>query len=138
MTYEQIVEKVRSAYENSADARDIFEHVAVQVNVIGEGHGAFYVEVANRQICVEPYEYYDRDGIITVTADVIMQIIDGEISFEKAYSENMLQVQGNMEKMQLLEKIKFKNSKSEKKVKPKKSVAKSEIQNEIKTEINNE
>lgn len=114
MTYEQIVENVRAAYEDAADARDIFEHVAVQVNVEGEGHGAFYVEIANRQVCVEPYEYYDRDGVLTTTADTIMKILSEELSFEEAYEQGLVKVQGNMNKLHLLEKIRFTKQKKRK------------------------
>ena len=45
MTYEELVLRVRDVYEN-ADAREVFEHIAVQVNVEGEAAGAFYLEVA--------------------------------------------------------------------------------------------
>ena len=55
MTYEELVLRVRDVYEN-ADAREVFEHIAVQVNVEGEAAGAFYLEVADRQVCVEPYD----------------------------------------------------------------------------------
>ena len=107
MTYEQIVEKVRTAYERYADARDIFEHVAIQVNIEGEGHGAFYIEVAQRQICVEPYEYYDRDAVIVTTGDVIFEIADGKRVFHEAVNEGLVKVYGNLDKLALLGKIKF-------------------------------
>ena len=63
MTYEDLVYKVREVFEN-ADARKILEHVAIQVNITGEGEGIFYVEIAERHICVEPYDYYDRDCLL--------------------------------------------------------------------------
>ena len=40
MTYEEVVRIARDAYED-ADARNIFEHIDVQVNVTGEGSGIF-------------------------------------------------------------------------------------------------
>ena len=39
ITYEQIVKKVRKTFEN-ADAREVFEHVAIEVDIVGEGAGA--------------------------------------------------------------------------------------------------
>lgn len=122
MTYEQIVERVRGIYEHGADARDIFEHVALQINIEGEGHGAFYIEIANRQICVEPYEYYDRDAIITITADNIFHILDGEIPFEEAYQKGLFTVQGDIEKARLWSKVRMKKTATRKK----KRVVKSE------------
>ena len=65
MTYEEIVEKVRNDYEN-ADARAIFEHIAIQFNIKGEGAGIFYIEVADRNVCVEPYDYYDKDALVEI------------------------------------------------------------------------
>ena len=52
---------------SKADASDISEHLAVQYNVTGEGEGAFYMEVKDGKVEVQPYDYKDRD--ILVTAD---------------------------------------------------------------------
>ena len=41
MTYKDIVERVREVFEY-ADARNIFEHIAIQINVTGEGEGIMY------------------------------------------------------------------------------------------------
>ena len=107
MTYEEIVLKVSQAYEN-ADAREIFEHVAIQVNIEGEGAGAFYVEVANREVCVEPYDYYDRDGLFTATGKTLMDIAENRISPKEAYDTGLLKIEGNWDKINLLKKIKTK------------------------------
>lgn len=105
MTYEELVLKVREAYED-ADAREIYDHIAIQVNVEGEAAGAFYVEIANRQICVEPYDYYDRDGLITTTAETIMKLVDNKVSFMEAMMSGELNVVGNMEKLKKLARVK--------------------------------
>ena len=106
MKYEEIVLKVRDGFEN-ADAREIFEHVAVQVNIEGEGNGAFYIEVAGRKICVEPYDYVDRDGLLTATGETLVTIADGTLSIEQALASGALRVEGNMGKLALLTKIKL-------------------------------
>ena len=54
MNFQELIYKVREAYEN-ADARSIFEHIVVQFYVSGEITGAFYLEVAERKICIEPF-----------------------------------------------------------------------------------
>lgn len=105
MTYEELVERVRETYEY-ADARDIFEHIAVQVNVLGEAAGAFYVEVANRQVCVEPYDYYDRDGLITVETNVVLQILDGSLKVEEAVRTGAMRYDGNQDKLKMMFRIK--------------------------------
>lgn len=113
MTYEEIVEKVRESLEN-ADARDIFEHIAVQVNIIGEGSGAFYVEVANRSISVEPYDYVDRDAMITATGESLITVATGKLAFEDAICNGQFNCDGDMRKIAELSRIRLKKSSSRK------------------------
>ena len=60
MKYEELVERVREATKNRIASRAVGT-VAFQFNVTGESEGAFYVEVSDGKINVEPYEYYDRE-----------------------------------------------------------------------------
>ncbi|MBR6159093.1 MAG: SCP2 sterol-binding domain-containing protein [Lachnospiraceae bacterium] len=107
VTYEQIVKKVRKTFEN-ADAREIFEHVAIEVDIIGEGAGAFYFEVAERACVVEPYNYYNNDGRIIATADVILNLADGKVRMREAWENGLFRFEGNEVKFQLLmDKIKL-------------------------------
>ena len=98
MTYEEVVMIAREAYEN-ADARHIFEHIAVQVNVTGEGAGIFYIEVAERAVCVEPYDYYDRDGQLTLSADTVVALARGNIGLQEGLDRGLIQMEGNKEKI---------------------------------------
>ncbi len=101
VTYEQIVKKVRKTFEN-ADAREIFEHIAIEVDIVGEGAGAFYFEVAQRSCTVEPYNYYNNDGRIIATADVIMQLATKKIKVRDAWLNGLIKFEGNEVKFQLL------------------------------------
>lgn len=112
MTYEELVLRVRDVYEN-ADAREVFEHIAVQVNVEGEAAGAFYLEVADRQVCVEPYDYYDRDILVTVDTRVLLDLLDKRLGYREAIDNGMLRIEGNIVKFGLLSKIKIQNKKIE-------------------------
>lgn len=112
MTYEELVLRVRDVYEN-ADAREVFEHIAVQVNVEGEAAGAFYLEVADRQVCVEPYDYYDRDILVTVDTRVLLDLLDNRLGYREAIDNGMLRIEGNIVKFGLLSKIKIQNKKIE-------------------------
>lgn len=106
MTYEELVLKVRDLYED-ADAREVFEHIAIQINVEGEAAGAFYIEVADRQVCVEPYDYYDRDILVTVDTQVIMGLMEGKVNYMKAIEDGLIRIEGNIKKYGLLNKIKL-------------------------------
>ena len=77
MTYEQIVEKVKKAL-NKVDASGVKGHLAVQVDVYGEGEGAFYIEVKDGKVDVQPYEYFDHDLRIRCTATEIISIVEGK------------------------------------------------------------
>lgn len=110
MTYEEIVENARSIFEN-ADARTIFEHIAVQVNIHGEGEGIFYMEVADRSICIEPYDYYDRDGMVDTDGQTIMDICNGIITLDEAIESGRFVLYGNEEKLAKLRDIKYRNKK---------------------------
>ena len=57
MTYEEVFTQIKSIFME-ADVSGEKEHVAFQFNVTGEGEGAFYAEVKEGTLCVEPYEYY--------------------------------------------------------------------------------
>jgi len=113
MTYEEVVFVAREAYEN-ADARQIFEHIAVQINVIGEGAGVFYIEVAERAVCVEPYDYYDRDALLTLSADTVVALAKGEVRLKDAIDRGLIKVEGNMEKVWKLAEVKLRSRKKKK------------------------
>ncbi|MCR4750313.1 MAG: SCP2 sterol-binding domain-containing protein [Lachnospiraceae bacterium] len=107
MDYYEIVDKVREGLEN-ADAREVFEHVAVQVNILGEGEGSFYVEIAARQVCVEPYDYYDRDGLIEGDAKTLIAIADTSMDATEALKKGLIRIEGNKDKLKLLYKVRIK------------------------------
>ena len=77
MTYEKIVEKVKKALAK-VDASAVKGHLAVQVDVYGEGEGAFYIEVKDGKVDVQPYEYFDHDLRIRCTGEEIIAIAEGK------------------------------------------------------------
>lgn len=109
MTYQELVEKVKVAY-NKAKAVEITEHIAVQVNVEGEASGIFYIEVANGAVNVEPYDYHDHDVLVIASTEVISDIADGKLSVEEAYASAAIRVEGNLGKAALLKQIEIKKA----------------------------
>lgn len=107
MTYEEIVYAIRSVYED-ADARHIFEHIAVQIDIIGEGSGSLYIEVAERAVCVEPYDYHDRDGKIITDSYTVSDILSHKLSFKAALEQKRVKYEGNWNKLETLMTIKRK------------------------------
>jgi outer membrane biosynthesis protein TonB len=91
MTYHELVKKVQTALAK-ADASKIGEHIAVQVNVTGEAEGAFYMEVSDGVLYVAPYDYNDRDALLTISDADILAIAEGKQTMMKAYEEGKVQV----------------------------------------------
>lgn len=101
MTYEELVDNVKQATKKAKVSKTV-GHVAFQFNVEGEAEGAFYLEISDGKINVEPYEYYDRDIIIVTSAEVIMKMIRGEIQPRVALSNGQLRGYGDMEQLGVL------------------------------------
>lgn len=51
----------------------------------GEAAGAFYLEAADGKVTVQPYEYYDRDALVTTKAAVLEEIASGKLDVVKAF-----------------------------------------------------
>lgn len=118
MTYEELVQKIKDIADAS-DASKIQDHVAFQFNIEGEAEGAFYLDIKDGKADVQPYEYYDRDVLITSTADTLLEIMDGKLDPVLAFTINKIRVEGDLGKALLLKEVvgqkKEKKKKTEKK-----------------------
>lgn len=101
MTYEELVKLVKEAMKAARVSKTV-GHVAFQFNVEGEAEGAFYLELSEGKINVEPYEYYDRDLIIVTTADVIVQMVEGKLQPMAAFTNGQLKVYGDEGQLKVL------------------------------------
>ena len=97
MTYEEIVAYVQKKAAK-ADVKGV-ENVAVQIDITGEGHGAFYVAVMGGKIDVQPYEYNDRDAKVVAEADKLIAFLDGK------GDESAFTVEGDAAKALVLKKL---------------------------------
>ena len=104
MTYEELVQKLRDAYKD-CDASKINEHLAIQFNIQGEAEGALYLEIKDGSIHIEPYEYYDRDILVTVSAADLIALAEGNADILAAYNDGKLSAEGNLQKGLLLNDI---------------------------------
>ena len=104
MTYEELVQSVKDIYAN-ADAGNVKEHVAIQCNIEGEAEGALYIEFSEGNIDVQPYEYYDRDAILTLSAANLLEIAAGKKDLLEAYHANDVSVWGDLDKVVEMKKV---------------------------------
>lgn len=127
MTYEEIVQGARDVLLKK-DVSKFEGHLAVQVNITGEGEGAFYIELKDRQLFVEPYEYYDRDCCLIASADTLTKLVEDKLDAVMAFTTGKLKVEGSIDKALEFQKIcKAKEKKAPAKKAPaKKPAAKAE------------
>ena len=97
MTYEEMFAKVKEMLAG-ADVSGIQEHLAFQFNITGQAQGAFYVEVKDGALFVEPYEYHDRDASFTCSAETLFKIAGGKADPVTSVLLGKLKVAGNMDK----------------------------------------
>lgn len=116
MTYQELVSEVKGIFMQ-ADVSGIKEHIAYQFNIRGEAEGAFYAEVSEGKLYIEPYEYYDRDVLFTTTADILLNIAGGTMDAIAAFTQGKLQVEGSFDKALLLQSFTKQAGKEKKKQK---------------------
>ena len=104
MTYEEVVKEAQRIAARG-DASGIKEHLAVQYNITGEGEGAFYMEVKDGRIDVQPYDYNDRDILVTADARTILDMMSGKLDAVKAYLTHKITAEGELGKADILKKI---------------------------------
>ena len=96
MTFNELVTKVRNMAQTvDASNRDF---LAVQINITGKDPGVFYVEVKDHRINVEPYEYIDRNCVITINMTNFNKLIDGKLDPIFAFTTGKLKVDGDVGK----------------------------------------
>lgn len=109
MKYEELVKTLKDNY-GAVDASSVNEHVALQFNVTGEAEGAFYVEIADGKVNIEPYEYYDRDVLVTVSETDLIDVFDGKLDFIEAFNDGRIKAEGNLIKALALKDLIEKNA----------------------------
>lgn len=105
MTYEAVVEAARERFSN-VDVSSVEGVKAFQINLEGKTvNGIFYIEIKDGKVNVEPYEYYDRNAIITINPTNFIKLINGKLDPVLAFTTGKLKVEGDTNAA--LEMIKF-------------------------------
>lgn len=97
MTYESIVEAVREKFKDT-DVSWVNGVLAYQFNITGKAEGIFYVEVKDKQLHVEPYDYHDRNAAFTMSGTTLMKLINGKLDPVLAFTTGKLKVDGDIDK----------------------------------------
>ena len=113
MTYEEVVKEAQKIVAKG-DASGSKDYLAVQYNITGEGEGAFYMEVKDGCIDVQPYDYNDRDILVTADAQTILDMMSGKLDIVNAYLTHKISAEGNLGKADILKKLINSGKKAEK------------------------
>lgn len=131
MTYEEIVAKAKEEF-GSADVSNYEGHLALQVNITGEGEGIFYAEILDGKLYIEPFDYKDNDAVLTADGNDILSIFNGALDPVKAFEEGRLTVTGDIAKALSIQPVIENNKKPAKKT-AKKTTAKTSAKSAAKT-----
>ena len=102
MKYSEVVKTAKKKV-SVLDASKIHDHLAIEFDVEGDGEGAFYVELGDGKVQVEPYEYYDNDFRVRGNADSILKLLDGGSSLKSVLND--IRIEGDVSKAASLENI---------------------------------
>ena len=97
MTYEEIFSAAKQIAENK-DVKSFPGHLAVEIDITGEGAGAFYIELRDGELIAQPYDYHDSDCKLVASADVLTKLVMGKLDAVAAFMTGKLKVAGSVEK----------------------------------------
>lgn len=105
MNNTELTSKVwESIKESAAKAKKFKDTVAVSFSLLSEDNEDIYVVVRDGEMMVEPYHYDDNNCEVEASADIIAKMFSGEISFDKALGDGMIQIKsGDAAKLKALE-----------------------------------
>lgn len=97
MNNEDVVKELRKRFKD-ADVSKIEGTVAVQIDLKDDNYSNVYLEVKDKVLSIEPYDYYDRIAKVTVASKELLDIVDKKIDVVKAFSDNLVSAEGDLNK----------------------------------------
>ena len=101
--FKSIIDEVK---EKTAkfDAKSYGGFLAIQVTLKDLGE-AFYLEIKNGKLSIEPFEYGDRQANIIMTGDNFIKMINGKLNSTLAFTTGKLKIEGEIGKAKELSEI---------------------------------
>lgn len=93
----EIVTQIREKLSKK-DLGSLPEKLAVQFNLTGRISGIFYIEVLGGNLSVEPYEYIDKDGSVSITITNLKKLAAGKL----ASDDSSISIDGDTEKVRMI------------------------------------
>ena len=99
--FDSFFEEVKKILEG-CDTSYIKEHIAIHVNVTDMGNRPFYIEIADGDINVEPYGYYNNDTTINADSQIIIAMITKQADLRNEYTLGRVGAYGNLYNLSIL------------------------------------
>ena len=95
MTFQEAFDKLKIILL-TADTTGFSGHFAIQVNLTNKDCGGiFYIEWKDNALYVEPYDYYDRNVMVSAMAGDLVRILEGRMNPQKALESGKLEIEGD-------------------------------------------
>ena len=102
MTVDQLIGKVYNRLKDKDHQHSQGRMLAIQINLTGKVGGVFYIEILDGVLSVMPYEYIDRDALVSTTMTNFDKILTGRLNPVTAFAEGKIKIEGNVDKVLLL------------------------------------
>lgn len=130
MNYIEAFEVIKDLFKD-ANVKVFSNDCAIQVNMTDDDcGGAFYIEFKDGKLNVEPYDYVDRNALLTAPFKNLKEIVSGRCLITTAVAKEKAFVDGDIDVVATIMKA---AKKPAKKAVPKKTVAKKEVKTEVVT-----
>lgn len=96
MTFQEMFDAAKAGFAN-ADVSGLNGHVAIQIEVTGDGKGIFYAEITDGVLNVQPFNYYDNTAAVTLPHSTLFALLRRETTLPEAVAQEKAFVQGCME-----------------------------------------
>lgn len=104
MTFEEMFLVVKQTLVQT-DLSHVQTNLAVQVDILGEGAGIFYVALQNGHLSVQPKPYRGYDVKLTASANDFIAIMQKRLDVIAAFTSGRLRIDGNFKKAMELKEI---------------------------------
>ena len=94
LDFDQLYKMVAPAFYKM-DVTGVENKLAFEFQVKDMDNGVFYVEMNCGQVSVAPYNYYDRNAIITASSETFVNIASGKMVPKLAYAVGLITVEGD-------------------------------------------
>ena len=108
MTLEQLTAKTYNKLKDKDFGNGEGLQLAIQVNLTGKVGGVFYIGVRDGNLSVMPYEYLDRDAIVSMTMTNFDKLLSGKFDIKQAYTDGKVKIEGDVDKV--IELVKYINA----------------------------